>query len=110
MKWFYTEGKLTVSSDEEEHKFLLSDLLTETSHREKVISITRIAFFLILVALCVLQFSFVEFPKNQGVYFYIGYLSTPLSISVILSALIFVILKNRRKEGKALIRIFKEKD
>jgi len=110
MKWFYTEGKLTVSSDEEERKFLLSDLLTETSHREKITSITKMFFFFILVALCVLQFSFVEFPKEEGVYFYIGYLSTPLLISIIPSVLLFVILKNRRKEVKALVKIFKEKD
>ena len=44
MKWFYTEGKLTVNSEEKERNFALADLLAETGHREKILKIIRIYF------------------------------------------------------------------
>jgi len=108
MKWFYTEGKLTVSSEEKERDFNLTDLLDEANHRKKILKIIRIIFITILITLCTLQFALTSFPAGKDVFFYVGYLSTPLIISAIISFFAFAVLKNQRKEVKALNRLFKE--
>ena len=108
MKWFYTEGKLTVNSEEEERDFALADLLAETNHREKIIKIIQIIFIAVLIVLCTLQFALTSFPAGKDIFFYVGYFSTPLFISGIISFFAFVVLKNQRKEVKALNRLFKE--
>jgi|TARA_B110000914_G_C15498448_1_gene464556 hypothetical protein len=108
MKWFYTEGKLTVNSEEKERNFALADLLAETGHREKILKIIRIIFIVILIILCTLQFALTSFPADKDIFFYVGYFSTPLIISGIISFFTFAVLKHQRKEVKALNRLFKE--
>ena len=106
MKWFYTEGKLTVSSEEQERKFLLDDLILETARRSSLIKNTIIVFITILTALCFLQFVLTSFPSEQSVYFYIGYMATPILIASAISLIVFLVLKNKRIEAKALLKLF----
>ena len=108
MKWYYTEGKLTVSSEEQERNFLLDDLVLETAHRTILIGRVRIVFTVVLIVLCCLQFLFTAFPYNQSVYFYIGYVGTPVIFSAGISLIVFGLLKNKRLEVKALSRLFKK--
>jgi len=42
------------------------------------------------------------------VYFYVGYIGTPILISAAISLIIFGLLKNKRLEVKALSKIFKK--
>jgi len=107
MKWYYTEGKLTVSSDEQDRNFLIDDLVLETAQRALLVGRVRIIFAVVLVVLCLLQFTFSAFPSNQSVYFYIGYFGTPVFISAAVSLIIFGLLKSKRLEVKALSKIFK---
>jgi len=74
MKWFYTEGKLTVNSEEEERDFALADLLAETNHREKIIKIIQIIFIAVLIVLCTLQFAFTSFPAGGLLFHSVVYL------------------------------------
>ena len=106
MKWFYTEGKLTVSSEEQERKFLLDDLILETARRSSLIKNTIIVFIIILTALCFLQFVLTSFPSEQSAYFYIGYMATPILIASAISLIVFLVLKNKRIEAKALLKLF----
>ena len=108
MKWYYTEGKLTVSSEEQERNFLLDDLVLETTNRNILIGRVRIVFTVVLIVLCCLQFLFTAFPCNQSVYFYIGYVGTPVIFSAGISLIVFGLLKNKRLEVKALSRLFKK--
>ena len=110
MKWYYTEGKLTVSSEEQERNFLLDDLVLETTHRAILIGRVRIVFAVVLIVLCCLQFLFTAFPCNQSVYFYIGYVGTPVIFSAGISLIVFGLLKNKRLEVKALSRLFKKSE
>ena len=108
MKWYYTEGKLTVSSEEQERNFLLDDLVLETTHRAILIGRVRIVFAVVLIVLCCLQFLFTPFPYDQSVYFYIGYIGTPIIFSAAISLIVFGLLKNKRLEVKALSKLFKK--
>ena len=107
MKWFYTEGKLTVSSEQQERNFLLDDLILETAQRSSLIKIVSMVFTIVLAFLCFLQFIITSFPSEQSIYFYIGYIATPLFIASILSLFIFMLLKNKRIQAKALGKLFK---
>ena len=108
MKWYYTEGKLTVSSEEQERNFLLDNLVLETTKRTLIVGRVRIIFAVVLVVLCLLQFTVTDFPSNQSVYFYIGFFGTPIFISAGVSLIVFGLLKNKRLEVKALSKIFKK--
>ena len=107
MKWFYTEGKLTVSSEEQERNFFLDDLILETAQRASLIKNTKIVFITILTVLCFLQFFITSFPSEQSAYFYIGYIATPILIASAVSLFIFILLKNKRIQAKALGKLFK---
>lgn len=107
MKWFYTEGKLTVSSEKEERNFLLDDLILETAQRSSLIKTVVMVFTIVLALLCFLQFVVTSFPSEQSIYFYVGYVATPLFIASIISIFIFILLKNKRIEVKALGKLFK---
>ena len=111
MKWFYTEGKLNVSHEKQEKKFLLKDLVLETAKRNSLIKKIKVVFFILFISLCILIFPFAAFPKEESFFFFIffsiGFISTLLFISAILSFFIFIVLKNKRVEDKELNKIFK---
>ena len=106
MKWYYTEGKLTVVSERKERDFLLNDLVLEETNRDLLVGRIKIIFFVMMVVLCSLQFIVTSFPFDQSIYFYIGYFGTPVIISSIISSIIFVLLKNKRLEMRALKKTF----
>ena len=107
MKWFYTEGKLTVSSKQQERNFLLDDLILETAQRSSLIKTVVMVFIVVLVFLCFLQFVITSFPSEQSAYFYIGYIATPLLIASAVSLFTFILLKNKRIQAKTLGKLFK---
>jgi|TARA_B110000438_G_scaffold302672_1_gene361119 hypothetical protein len=108
MKWFYTEGKLTVNSEEEDHNFFFKDLMMETSRRSSILKKVKIIFFITFFSLLGLQLFGGGIPSSESLYFYIGYFSTPLLISAVFSGLIFLLLKKNRKSVKKLNTLFKE--
>ena len=107
MKWFYTEGKLTVSSEQQERNFMLGDLVLETAKRDSLLIRVKVVFTLTFIFLCILLFALSPFPSGEPVFFYIGYISTPLLIAAILSVIMFVLLRSKRLEVKALRKLFK---
>ena len=60
MKWFYTEGKLTVSSEQQERNFMLGDLVLETAKRDSLLVRVKVVFTVTLIILCIL-------PDGYGV-------------------------------------------
>jgi len=107
MKWFYTEGKLTVSSEQQERNFMLDNLILENAQRNSLLITVIVVFIVTLIILGILQFVLTTFPVEQSVYFYLGYLSTPVLIAAILSLIIFVVLRRKRLEIKAVRKLFK---
>jgi|TARA_B110001454_G_scaffold59467_1_gene58192 amino acid transporter len=107
MKWFYTEGKLTVSSEQQERNFMLDNLILENAQRNSLLITVIVVFIVTLIILGILQFVLTTFPVEQSVYFYLGYLSTPVLIAAILSLIIFAVLRRKRLEIKAVRKLFK---
>tara|TARA_B100000809_G_C14693978_1_gene371595 strand:- start:147 stop:473 length:327 start_codon:yes stop_codon:yes gene_type:complete len=107
MKWFYTEGKLTVSSEQQERNFMLDNLILENAQRNSLLITVIVVFIVTLIILGILQFVLTTFPVEQSVYFYLGYLSTPVLIAAILSLILFAVLRRKRLEIKAVRKLFK---
>tara|TARA_B110000263_G_scaffold163882_1_gene142720 strand:+ start:154 stop:480 length:327 start_codon:yes stop_codon:yes gene_type:complete len=107
MKWFYTEGKLTVSTEQQERNFMLDNLILENAQRNSLLITVIVVFIVTLIILGILQFVLTTFPVEQSVYFYLGYLSTPVLIAAILSLIIFAVLRRKRLEIKAVRKLFK---
>ena len=107
MKWFYTEGKLTVSSEQQERNFMLDNLILENAQRNSLLITMIVVFIVTLIILGILQFVLTTFPVEQSVYFYLGYLSTPVLIAAILSLILFAVLRRKRLEIKAVRKLFK---
>ena len=107
MKWVYTEGKLTVSSEQQERNFMLDNLILENAQRHSLLITVIVVFIVTLIILGILQFVLTTFPVEQSVYFYLGYLSTPVLIAAILSLIIFAVLRRKRLEIKAVRKLFK---
>ena len=107
MKWFYPEGKLTVSSEQQERNFMLDNLILENAQRNSLLITVIVVFIVTLIILGILQFVLTTFPVEQSVYFYLGYLSTPVLIAAILSLIIFAVLRRKRLEIKAVRKLFK---
>ena len=108
MKWSYTNGKLNVSSDETDQQFLLKELIEEASrhqaYQKKVISL-----FVILSLLLFLMQSYGgDLPSNASTYFYIGYFTTPLIISGLISSITYVLMRKPPRQVRKLNRYFKD--
>ena len=90
MKWSYTNGKLNVSSDDVDQQFTLQELIEEASrhqaYRKKILAL----FLVISLILFFMQTYGGNIPPNASIYFYVGYLSTPLIISVFINSLFFI--------------------
>ena len=67
MKWFYTEGKLTVSSEQQERNFMLGDLVLETAKRDSLLLKVKVVFTVTLIILCILQFALTTFPPKHEI-------------------------------------------
>ena len=108
MLWYYTEGHLTVKVDGEEHKFSLEELISSSStykERRKKIQTTFTVSLLIIGGL---QYAGGGLPLNKDLYFYIGYMATPVFLSAFISSLTYVYLKYIKKELSELDTMFTE--
>ena len=108
LKWYYTEGQLTLKVDSEEHKFSLEDLIASSmvykERRKKIQKVFIISLFLIGA----LQYFGGGLPSGKEVYFYVGYIGTPAFFAGIIASFSFFYFKYSRKEIIKLDSILKE--
>ena len=108
MKWSYTNGKLNVSSDDADQQFLLKELIEEASkhqaYKKKILSF----FVVISLLLFLMQGYGGDLPSSASTYFYIGYFSTPLIISGLISSLVYALLRKPPKQVRRLNKVFKD--
>ena len=108
INWYYTEGELTLKADEDEHKFLLEDLIAGSSvykeRRKKVL----IVFLFSLLLIGAMQFFGGGMPSGQSAYFYIGYIVTPIIFSGIIAFLSFLYFRFSKKKINKLESTVKE--
>ena len=86
---------------------MLDNLILENAQRNSLLITVIVVFIVTLIILGILQFVLTTFPVEQSVYFYLGYLSTPVLIAAILSLIIFAVLRRKRLEIKAVRKLFK---
>ena len=108
MKWSYTNGKLNVSSDDVDQQFTLQELIEEASrhqaHRKKTLAL----FLVISLILFLMQSYGGDIPSNASIYFYVGYLSTPLLISGFISSICYVLMRKPPRQVRLLYKYFKD--
>ena len=108
LNWYYTEGQLTLKVDSEEHKFSLEDLISSSSvYKERRKKIQKVFAFSLFV-IGSMQYFGGGLPSGQDLYFYIGYISTPVFFAGIISSLSFFYFKYSNKEIIKLDSILKE--
>ena len=108
MKWSYTNGKLNVSSEDADQQFLLKELIEEASrhqaYQKKIISL----FVALSLMLYFMQSYGGDIPANASTYFYIGYFSTPLIISGLISSVSYMLMRKPPKQVRKLNKYFKD--
>ena len=108
MKWSYTNGKLNVSSEDADQQFLLKELIEEASrhqaYQKKIISL----FVALSLLLYFMQSYGGDIPANASMYFYIGYFTTPLIISGLISSVSYVLMRKPPKQVRKLNKYFKD--
>ena len=108
MKWSYTNGKLNVSSEDADQQFLLKELIEEASrhqaYQKKIISL----FVALSLLLYFMQSYGGDIPVNASMYFYIGYFTTPLIISGLISSVSYVLMRKPPKQVRKLNKYFKD--
>tara|TARA_Y100000746_G_scaffold193744_1_gene174760 strand:+ start:55 stop:381 length:327 start_codon:yes stop_codon:yes gene_type:complete len=108
MKWSYTNGKLNVSSEDADQQFLLKELIEEASrhqaYQKKIISL----FVVLSLLLYFMQSYGGDIPANASMYFYIGYFTTPLIISGLISSVSYVLMRKPPKQVRKLNKYFKD--
>ena len=108
LNWYYTEGQLTLKVDREEHKFSLEDLIASSMvYKERRKKIQKV-FIIALLLIGAFQYFGGGFPSGQDVYFYIGYVVTPVFFAGIIASFSFFYFKYSRKEIIKLDSILKE--
>ncbi len=108
MKWSYTNGKLNVSSEDADQQFLLKELIEEASrhkaYQKKIISL----FVVLSLMLYFMQSYGGDIPANASTYFYIGYFTTPLIISGLISSVSYMLMRKPPKQVRKLNKYFKD--
>ena len=108
MKWSYTNGKLNVSSEDADQQFLLKELIEEASrhqaYQKKIISL----FVALSLLLYFMQSYGGDIPVNASMYFYIGYFTTPLIISGLISSVSYMLMRKPPKQVRKLNKYFKD--
>ena len=108
MKWSYTNGKLNVSSEDADQQFLLKELIEEASrhqaYQKKIISL----FVVLSLLLYFMQSYGGDIPANASTYFYIGYFTTPLIISGLISSVSYLLMRKPPKRVRKLNKYFKD--
>ena len=108
LNWYYTEGQLTLKVDSEEHKFSLEDLIASSSVYKERKKKIQMVFVIALLLIGALQYFGGGFPSGQDIYFYIGYIVTPVFFAGIISSFSFFYFKYSKKEIIKLDSILKE--
>ena len=108
MKWSYTNGKLNDRSDDVDQQFTLQELIEEASrhqaYRKKIVGL----FLFISLILYFMQSYGGDIPANASIYFYVGYLSTPLFISGFISSICYVLMRKPPRQVRRLNKYFKD--
>ena len=108
LKWYYTEGQLTLKVDSEEHKFSLEDLIaSSTVYKERRKKIQKV-FIIALLIIGAFQYFGGGLPSGQDVYFYVGYIATPVFFAGIIASVSYFYLKYSRKKIIKLDSILQE--
>ena len=108
LNWYYTEGQLNLKVDSEEHKFSLEDLISSSSvYKVRRKKIQKVFAFALLV-IGSMQYFGGGLPSGQDVYFYIGYIVTPVFFAGVIASFSFFYFKYSKKEIIKLDSILKE--
>ena len=108
LNWYYTEGQLTLKVDSEEHKFSLEDLIASSSvYKERKKKIQTV-FVIALLLIGGFQYFGGGLPSGQGLYFYVGYIVTPVFFAGVIASFSFFYFKYSKKEIIKLDSILKE--
>ena len=108
LNWYYTEGQLTLKVDSEEHKFSLEDLISSSSvYKERRKKIQKVFAFALLI-IGSMQYFGGGLPSGQDVYFYVGYIVTPVFFAGVIASFSFFYFKYSKKEIIKLDSILKE--
>ena len=108
MKWSYTNGKLNVSSDDVDQQFTLQELIEEASRHQAYRRKIVVLFLVISLILFLMQGYGGDIPSNASIYFYVGYLSTPLIISGFISSICYVLMRKPPEQVRRLYKYFKD--
>ena len=108
MRWYYTEGELTLKVDGKEHRFSLQELIASSSVYQERRKKVRTVFFVTLLLTGTLQLYGGGIPTNEDLYFYVGYFATPLIISGIISFVAYLSLRFSKKEFRTMDSILRE--
>ena len=108
MKWSYTNGKLNVSTDDVDQQFTLQELIDEASrhqaYRRKIVVLCLVISLILLF----MQSYGGDIPSDASIYFYVGYLSTPLFISGFISSICYVLMRKPPRQVRRLNKFFKD--
>ena len=100
--------KLNFSSDDVDQQFTLQELIEEASrhqaYRKKIVAL----FLVISLILFFMQTYGGNIPPNASIYFYVGYLSTPLFISGFISSICYVLMRKPPRQVRRLNKFFKD--
>jgi len=108
MHWYYTEGQLTVNIDDKEHKFSLEELISNSlAYKERRKKVLKVFLFSLLL-IGSLQYIGGGFPSDKDIYFYIGYLTTPVIFASMLAFVSYIYLRYMKKKVTRLDSIFEE--
>ena len=108
MKWSYTNGKLNVSSDDVDQQFTLQELIEEASRHQAYRRKIVVLFLVISLILLFMQSYGGDIPSDASIYFYVGYLSTPLFISGFISSICYVLMRKPPRQVRRLNKFFKD--
>ena len=108
MKWSYTNGKLNVSTDDVDQQFTLQELIDEASRHQAYRRKIVVLFLVISLILLFMQSYGGDIPSDASIYFYVGYLSTPLFISGFISSICYVLMRKPPKQVRRLNKYFKD--
>ena len=108
LNWYYTEGQLTLKVDSKEHKFSLEDLIASSSvYKERKKKIQTV-FVIALLLIGGFQYFGGGLPSGQDLYFYVGYIVTPVFFAGVIGSFSFFYFKYSKKEIIKLDSILKE--
>ena len=108
MKWSYTNGKLNVSTEDVDQQFTLQELIDEASRHQAYRRKIVVLFLVISLILLFMQSYGGDIPSDASIYFYVGYLSTPIFISAFISSICYVLMRKPPRQVRRLYKYIKD--